>query len=116
MLGVVVHDDGYVQLAGAPLRGQLGLRQMNSRVKSDGRTHNFRPVIECLLRSGRSRSLPDEGAAAAEGVTAPVRFNGGVGRRSGTLCFDHPRSLFPVAPRRSMVCPTSSRPMRVTAP
>jgi hypothetical protein len=39
-----------------------------------------------------------------------------VGRRSGTLCFDHPRSLFSVAARRSMVCPTASRPMRVTAP
>jgi hypothetical protein len=39
-----------------------------------------------------------------------------VGRRSGTLCFDHPRSLFSVAARRSMACPTASRPMRVTAP
>src|SRR5438105_4264828 len=35
---------------------------------------------------------------------------------SWTWCFDHPRSLFSVAARRSMVCPTASRPMRVTAP
>ncbi len=28
----------------------------------------------------------------------------------------HARSLFSVAARRSMVCPTASRPMRVTAP
>jgi hypothetical protein len=38
------------------------------------------------------------------------------GRRSGTLRFDHPHSLFSVAARRSMVCPTASRPMRVTVP
>ena len=29
---------------------------------------------------------------------------------------DHSRSLFSAAARRSMVCPTASRPMRVTAP
>jgi len=30
--------------------------------------------------------------------------------------FDHPRSPFSVAARRSMACPTASRPMRVTVP
>ena len=40
-----------------------------------------------------------------------------VGRRSGTLYyFDHARSIRSVAERRNMVCPSASRPMRVTAP
>jgi hypothetical protein len=33
-----------------------------------------------------------------------------------TLCFDHPRSFFSAAVRRNMVCPTASRPMRMTVP
>jgi hypothetical protein len=37
-------------------------------------------------------------------------------RRSGRLYFGHQRSLFSVAARRNMVCPTASRPIRVTAP
>jgi len=40
-------------------------------------------------------------------VTAPPAFRD---------IFDQPGSLFSVAARRSMVCPTASRPMRVTAP
>src|SRR6266851_662742 len=31
-----------------------------------------------------------------------ISCNAGFGRRSGTLCFDHPRSLFSVAARRRM--------------
>src|SRR5260370_4716604 len=45
-----------------------------------------------------------------------ISCNAGFARRSGTLCFDHPCSLLSVAARRRMVCPTASRPMRVTTP
>jgi hypothetical protein len=50
-------------------------------------------VIECLLEAA-DRALYQMKHSGGAVVTAPVRFKVGLGLRSGTLCFDHPRSPF----------------------
>ena|SRR5271166_2266852 len=80
---------------------------------TDGPTTYGLPVIECLLEAADRVLYQMKGGGEPDSARQVQRRGG---RRCGTLCFDHRRSLFSVAARRSMVCPTASRPMRVTAP